>query len=123
MSEEVEGLEPIEGPVTINIGNLGEGAIIDKFDIELSKCLANIYDMNTPAKAARTITLKIKLLPSDDRVRIGCEVAADSSLAAAHSDAEGALHGIVVDPRQLNIFSPPKPKEQPKPIEFKVAGK
>src|SRR5450756_460852 len=119
MSEEVEGLEPIEGPVTINIGNLGEGAIIDKFDIELSKCLANIYDMNTPAKAARTITLKIKLLPSDDRVRIGCEVAADSSLAAAHSheshffvakDAEGALHGIVVDPRQLNIFSPPKPK-------------
>ena len=124
--------EPIEAPITINIGNLGNGSVIEKFDQELARCIANIYDLDTPTMAPRTITLKIKLRPSEDRVKIAVEVSCESSLASVRAsdsqfyvakDADGNLHGIVMDPRQLNIFTPPKPKEQPKPIEFKTATK
>lgn len=104
----------IEAPITINIGNLGNGSVIDKFDQELARCIANIYDLDTPAMAPRVITLKIKLRPSEDRVKIAVEVSGESSLASVRAsdsqfyvakDAEGNLHGIVMDPRQLNIFN------------------
>jgi len=39
------------------------------------------------------------------------------------SDAEGSLYALAKDPRQLSIFTPPKPVEQPKPIEFKTSAK
>ena len=48
----------IEAPITINIGNICKGAIIDAFNKELQKCLNNIYDLDTPATATRGITLK-----------------------------------------------------------------
>jgi hypothetical protein len=37
-------------------------------------------------------------------------------------DVDGALVPLADDPRQMNIFTPLKPVERPKPIEFKAAG-
>lgn len=123
----------IEAPVTINIGNLCKGKIIDAFDKELQKCLDNIYDMDTPATSARTITLKVKLKPDDARIKIASEFSCDSNLAqpfpvtdvffVGKDSDTGRLSGLVSDPRQASIvFTAPKPKEAPKPIEFKSAN-
>jgi hypothetical protein len=124
----------IEEPITINIGNLCKGKIIDAFDVELQKCLDNIYDLGTPATTTRTITLRVKLKPDDARIKIASEFSCDSSLAQPFpvtdvffvgKDGEtGKLYGLMSDPRQASIiFTPPNRKEAPKPIEFKSAGK
>lgn len=124
----------IEVPITINIGNLCKGAVVDAFEKELQKCLDNIYDLDTPASTTRTITLKVKLKPDDARIKITSEFSCDSSLAQPFPIADvffvgkdgetGKLYGLLSDPRQRSIvFTPPKPKEAPKPIEFKTAGK
>lgn len=125
--------DQIEEPITINIGNLCKGAIIDAFEKELQKCLDNIYDLDTPATTIRTITLKVKLKPDEARIKIQSEFSCDSSLAQPFpvtdvffvgKDGEtGKLYGLTSDPRQRSIvFEAPKPKEAPKPIEFKAAA-
>ncbi len=124
--------EEIEAPITINIGNLCKGAIIDAFNDELRKCLDNIYDLNTPATASREIKLNVRMKPDDSRTRIASEFTCESKLAQPHpvqdvffvgKDAEtGALFGLLHDPRQASIvFTAPKPKEAPQPIQFKGA--
>ena len=75
MANDANGAEQIEAPVTINIGNLCKGAIIDAFEKELQKCLDNIYDLDTPATTSRTITLKVKLKPDDARIKIAAACA------------------------------------------------
>jgi hypothetical protein len=135
MSEEVNNQADYrDEPITINIGNLCKGKIIEAFETELQKCLNNIFDLETSATASRTISLKVKLKPDDARIKIHSTFTCDSSLAAPREvtdvffvgkDGEtGKLYGLVSDPRQASIvFTPPKPKEAPKPIEFKTAGK
>lgn len=126
--------DEIEAPITINIGNLCKGAVVDAFEKELQKCLNNIYDLDTPAMATRTITLKVKLKPDEARIKILSKFTCDSDLAQPFpvedvffvgKDGEtGLLYGLVSDPRQRSIvFTPPRPKEVPAPIEFKTAGK
>jgi hypothetical protein len=117
----------IEAPITINIGNVCDGAVVEAFELELRKCLVNIYDLSTSATASRTISLKVKLKPREDRVQIDVQFDCDSSLAPVISktsrmfvgkDEGGQLYGLTADPRQLNIFTPPKPREAPPVIEF-----
>lgn len=113
MADETKNQEPIEAPITINIGNLCDGRIIDAFAKELQKCLDNIYDMDTPATTTRTITLKVKLKPDDSRAKIAAQFDCDSSLAQPHpvtdvffvgKDKEtGQLFGLLHDPRQMAI--------------------
>jgi hypothetical protein len=75
----------------------------------------------------------VKLKPDDARIKIHSEFSCDSSLAQPFpvtdtffvgKDGEtGELYGLVSDPRQASIvFTPAKPKEGPKPIEFKSAN-
>jgi hypothetical protein len=42
-----DGTQRIEAPITINIGNLCKGKIIDAFEVELNKILANIQSTAT----------------------------------------------------------------------------
>lgn len=122
--------EEIEAPITVNIGNLCKGAIIDAFENELQKCLNNINDINTSATAKRKIKLSVTLSPDESRTKIYSEFNCDSSLAQPRpvmdvfyvgKDPEsGTLYGLTSDPRQQQIvFTPPKPKEAPAPIQFK----
>jgi hypothetical protein len=114
--------------VTINIGNINEGAMIDGFEIELRKALENIADLNTPATATRAVILQLILKPHSDRVVIETEFKCGSKLASIETHkskiflgrAEGG--GLVAfdgDPRQMPLWSPPKPQKAPEPIEFK----
>lgn len=54
----------------VNISNLDQiagGALAEKFNDEMAKVLENIYDPNTEAEKARTITISIKVQPDQDR--------------------------------------------------------
>jgi hypothetical protein len=114
--------------VTINIGNINEGAMIDGFEIELQKALANIADLNTPATATRAVTLQLILKPHSDRVVIETEFRCACKLAPIETHKskvflgrteEGGLVAFDGDPRQMPLWSAPKPTEAPKPIEFR----
>lgn len=113
--------------IPINIGNINEGAMVDGFEIELKKALANIADLNTPATATRAVTLQLILKPHSDRISIETEFKCACKLAPIETHkskiflghtAEGMPVAFDADPRQMPLWSAPKPQEAPKPIEF-----
>jgi hypothetical protein len=125
---EKTGTTPAADLCTINIGNINEGAMIDGFEIELQKALANIADLNTPATSKRTVTLQLTLKPHSDRVVIETEFSCSCKLAPIEKHTskiflgraeEGGLVAFDGDPRQMPLWSAPKPQEAPKPIEFR----
>jgi hypothetical protein len=118
-------------PITINIGNICDGAMIDAFDLKLREVLANIMDPNTEARQKREIHMVLKLHPKDDRIQINTEFTCTVKMAGlmpatsrmyVAKDAEGALYALAEDPRQMHIFTPPRPVEQARPIEFKTTA-
>ena len=130
MSEEVFKSTEEDDPVTINIGNVCDGAMVQAFERSLAKCLANIADPNTEAKRKRQVILVLSLHPKEDRTQINCEFDCNEKLAGMipatsrmyiGKDESGALYALTSDPRQMNIFTPPAPKQVPAPIEFKAA--
>jgi hypothetical protein len=113
--------------ITINIGNVADGAMIEAFQLELQKVIQNIMDPSTEATAKRYIRLELMLKPKDDRIQLNTEFTCTSKLAGIipvdsrifiGKDSEGQLVALAEDPRQMNIFQAPKPVELPKPIEF-----
>jgi hypothetical protein len=113
--------------IPINIGNINEGAMVDGFEIELAKALANIADLNTPATATRMVTLQLVLKPHSDRISIETEFKCACKLAPIETHkskiflghtSEGAPVAFDADPRQMPLWSAPKPQKAPKPIEF-----
>lgn len=132
MAKEESGASQIEAPITINIGNICDGAAVDAFEMKLRECLENICDLNTPATAPRIVTLKVKLKPREDRVQIDAEFTCSTSMPSfvpktsrlfIGKDEEGNLYGLSEDPRQLTFFTPPKPREAPPVVTFKPAEK
>ena len=114
--------------IPINIRNINEGAMVEGFEIELAKALANIADLNTPATATRCVTLQLVLKPHSDRVSIETEFKCACKLAPIETHkskiylghtAEGMPVAFDADPRQMPLWAPPKAPEQPKPIEFR----
>jgi hypothetical protein len=115
----------------INIGNINEGAMIDGFEIELRRALENIADLNTPATAVRAVRLELILKPHSDRVVIETEFKCGSKLAGIETHKskiflgraeEGTLVAFDADPRQMPLWSPPKPAKAPDPIEFRAGN-
>lgn len=121
----MEGTEP----VTINIGNISDGAMVEAFEVELARVLENIMDPNTPAMAKREINLRLILKPKDDRIQINTQFTVQTKLASlmpatsrmfVAKDKDGGLHALTDDPRQLSFFTPPV-REAPSVIEFSKA--
>lgn len=104
----------------VTLENLGGGAASELFQHELGRVIQNILDPNSPAKAKRTITLKVSITPDDKRelgdVRITCEAKIPSgSGASTHVYFGRSLgRGVAVenDPKQSSLFDqgPPGPR-------------
>jgi hypothetical protein len=112
--------------IAVNIGNINDGAMIEAFDLEFKKALENIADLNTPATATRKVTLTLSLKPHSDRITIETEFRAVSTLAPIEVHKakcfigraeDGTSVAFTSDPRQMPLWSKPKPKEVPV-IEF-----
>lgn len=120
-------MDPMKDLVPIDFATVNEGAMMEGFGIELQKALANIQDINTPATATRSVTLKLILKPHSDRVVVETEFKCSSQLAdiethksklyLGNTDA-GSPIAFDADPRQMVMFTAPKPKEVPQPIAF-----
>lgn len=67
----------------LNLKNLCNGAAAEIFDRELDAVCQNISDVNAKAKVARTITLTVTVIPTEDRSRGVVSVKCTSKLAPA----------------------------------------
>jgi len=62
--------------------NLGGGAIVEQFDDQLSRVMANIDDLNADAKAKRTITIEVSFEPDATRQALTVKHSVKTKLAA-----------------------------------------
>jgi len=63
----------------LNLSNLQNGAVIERVDWELQKIARNIADPNTDPKKARTLTLKLKIVPDETREISDIEISVAST--------------------------------------------
>jgi hypothetical protein len=113
----------------INISTINEGAVVEGFEIEFRKALENIADPNTVATATRVVRLELILKPHSDRIVIETELKFVTKLAGIETHKskvflgraeEGGLVAFDGDPRQMPLWSPPKPEKVAEPIEFRT---
>lgn len=64
-----------------SLSDLMDGSVEERFNAELDKVWQNVYDPNTDPKKARTLTLKVKIIPSERRDSCDFRVNVTSSLA------------------------------------------
>lgn len=116
--------------VPVTLVSIGEGAMVELFDIELEKVLRNIADVNTDPTQAREITLKVRIKPDEDRAVGGVKIVASSKLASNKGAATLIYMGkrgnqfvaVENNPKQSALFDQPKPTAVPanvSPIERK----
>ena len=67
----------------INLDNFADGAVAERFNMELQKVLENIADPNTDAKKVRKVTLTVSFKADDKRDVALVSVQAKSQLAPA----------------------------------------
>lgn len=95
----------------VKLDSLGNGAVLERFDAELDKVLANIADPNTKAEAVREITVKLRIKPSAQRNHASLEIVTASKLAPYNSVSSAAYIGrkndklVLVEnnPQQLGL--------------------
>lgn len=63
------------------LSDLMDGSVEERFNEELKKVWNNIYDPNTEAKKARTLTMKVKIVPNERRDSCDFRVNVTSTLA------------------------------------------
>ncbi len=99
----------------LSLINLGGGAAVEKFQIELNRVLENLMDPNT-GDGKREITLKVEFKPSRDRDACHLKISCTSKLAAYVAFESRAYLGVgrsglaeiyESNPAQLGLFEPP----------------
>lgn len=117
----------MDEPIVLNYANICDGAMIEALQMKLNQVMANICDVSTPATVTRSVTLKLKFKPKEDRCQVAVEFSCDATLASIepHSSrmfiAKGddeQFYALDRDPRQMNIFTPAAPKAVAPPIQF-----
>ena len=77
----------------LTLGNLANGAAEAMFEREVERVMKNIQDINTPATIARTITLQVKIKPSETRDVAAAIVKITSSLPGIQDKFASLLFG------------------------------
>lgn len=84
----------MEEPEKLTLENLYGGAAIERFQVELDRCLENIKDINTTA-GARKVSLTLTLKPLDEhRHMIGIGIDCKSSICAVEPIKSNGLMKI-----------------------------
>lgn len=98
--------------VQLNLQNLGGGAAVEKFQLELDRVMANIMDINT-TDGKREITLKVEFRPAKDRESCNLLITCASKLAPYEPFESKAYLGVgrsgrvevyESNPEQLGLF-------------------
>lgn len=67
----------------INLSNFANGAVAERFNIELQKVLENIADPNTDPKKARKLTLTVTVKADENRDIANVSIQTKTNLAPA----------------------------------------
>jgi hypothetical protein len=110
----------------VELQTIQNGAVIEMFDEELRKVLANIQDENTVPNQERSITIKIAIKPDKTRRTGEVKVQASSTLAKIKptesfmffdKDKSGAFVALEDDPGpMLPGMEKPESSEKVKPF-------
>ena len=87
--------------IRLTIENLYGGVVRERLAQELEKVLANIADINTTAKKPRTITLKLKFSPNEQRNIAAVQIACSSALQPVEPTETSVSMGMDIKTGEL----------------------
>lgn len=110
-----------------SIVQMARGAIEERIDLEMTKVLENILDMNTKATAKRKLVVTFEIVPDDERRTLSVSATAKSTLAPTNPVAtalyvgtsKGEIQAVEMTaqiPGQTDIFG----GEQEAPAQLKL---
>lgn len=79
--------------IGLDLSHIAEGGLQEKLDHELEKVFDNILDLNTDAKAKRTITITLKMSSNDERTVVDTIMDVKAKLAPQNAVATTILVG------------------------------
>jgi len=102
-------MRELSRPFTLS--DLRDGAVEERFQLELEKVLANILDLNVTADKPRSITINVAFKPSVDRRSAAVSVTTSSKLVSLDSTPtqifvardKGKPVASEYDPKQLDL--------------------
>lgn len=65
----------------LSLDNINKGAVPELFDEAWKEVLEDIRSLQKPAEAARSVTIKVKIVPDKDRGTGGVQVSVETKLA------------------------------------------
>lgn len=65
----------------VNLKDIADGALQEKFQTALQEVFRNMQDPNTPWKNKREIVIKLKFIQNEDRDDVSCEISVEKKLA------------------------------------------
>lgn len=96
------------------IATLANGTLDERFQVAMRDLIANVQDLNTPAKAKRSIRMTVEVKPSNDRdsaqVLIGVETKLapmqpqETTLHFVRNPANGKFSALASGYNQDNLF-------------------
>ena len=96
----------------INILDMMNGAIGERVDYELGKVMRNCLDLNTDAKKARTLTLEIGIVPTENRDSAAIKVSVKSKLVPVKALDSTLLLGGTADEPVVMEYTPQVPGQR-----------
>lgn len=96
----------------INILDMMNGAIGERVDYELGKVMRNCLDLNTDAKKARTLTLEIGIVPTENRDSAAIKVSVKSKLVPVKALDSTLLLGGTADEPIVMEYTPQVPGQR-----------
>ena len=79
--------------IGLDLTHIADGGLQEKLDKELEKVFDNILDLNTDAKAKRTITITLKMSSNDERTVVDTIMDVKAKLAPQNAVATTILVG------------------------------
>lgn len=93
----------------ISLLDIMDGAVAERVNYEFGLVARNMLDLNTEAKKPRTLTIKITMVPADDRRSISVKADVSSKLVPVRQlDTTLLLGGSADDPAVME-YTPQTP--------------
>ncbi|MDR2976885.1 MAG: replication terminator protein [Streptococcaceae bacterium] len=80
--------------INLNLSSIAAGGLQENFNLEIQKVFENIHDPNTEAKAKRTLTLTLTVVPDENREVLAVDSAIKLALAPTKSVATTIITGV-----------------------------
>ena len=96
----------------ISILDIMNGAIGERAAYELSRIMKNCRDLNTEAKKARTLTIKLLIVPTENRDSVAVRAAVESKLVPVKPIDGALLLGGTMDESVVMEYTPQVPGQQ-----------